>query len=70
VAPVPVKLTEDPGHTAVDDAEAFTVKLETVKLIVPEFVQPNTEVPDTVYTVVTVGETTMLLPVNIPGVQV
>lgn len=69
-APVPANVAEDPAQTAVGFELAVNVGNEfTVKEIVFVFVHPA-EVPVTVYTVVAVGETTVVVPDNAPGFHV
>jgi hypothetical protein len=48
----------------VKDGNGFTVTPATVELV-----QPAVLVPITVYVVVTVGDTAMVLPVKVPGLQ-
>ncbi len=60
-----------PEQIADDEGEAVIVGFEfTIRLIVCESTQPKELVPVAVYTVVAVGLTVTVFPVNNPGFQV
>jgi hypothetical protein len=70
-APLAFKVAELPAQIFVADGETDKVGKEfTVILTVCVLLQLNEFVPLTVYVVVTVGETTTLLPVKAPGFHV
>jgi len=71
VAPDPVNVEENPEQTAVGEATAVTVGkgiIKTLTVVVP--IQPDADVPLTVYVVLVTGVTTTLVPVKAPGFQV
>jgi hypothetical protein len=63
-------VAEDVEHNIVGLLVAFTERVATftVKVVVLE--HPVAATPVTEYVSVTVGETTTLLPVSVPGIQV
>jgi hypothetical protein len=69
-APTPISVAVVPAHTVPPKGryKAETVgELLILIVVVPEFWQPDVEVPTAVYVVVAVWETTMLLPLTAPG---
>ena len=66
-----VKVADEPAQIVFELAVAVTDKAgPTVMVIVSVFVHPTPLSPVAVYVVVTVGETTVVEPVNAPGFQV
>jgi hypothetical protein len=70
MAPVAVSVDELPAQMFVGEAEAVTVGLGLTIRFRTCVLEQAPVTPVTVYCVVMVGETTTLLPVSDPGIQV
>ena len=69
--PSAVKVAVEPKHIAVGLELAVTVGLNiTVIAMVFVAIQPKAVVPDTVYTVLVIGLTVTVVPIEPPGFQV